>query len=109
MVGESSKPPHGKGSSEDKIDEKKDSKRNGVNLLTSPPSSSSSPSHMSSSSTTTTATNHSHSKTPKGRTALLKLDIKFELPIYNGEVSAKTLDNWIRQGGILQNSKPSRR
>jgi hypothetical protein len=27
----------------------------------------------------------------------LKLDIKFELPINNGEVNAEKLDNWIRQ------------
>jgi hypothetical protein len=28
---------------------------------------------------------------------LLKLDVKFELPIYDGEVNAETLDNWVRQ------------
>jgi hypothetical protein len=28
---------------------------------------------------------------------LLKLDIKFELPMYNGEVNAEKLDNWIHQ------------
>ena len=27
----------------------------------------------------------------------LKLDIKFELPIYNGELNAEKLDNWIHQ------------
>ena len=27
----------------------------------------------------------------------LKIDIKFELPIYNGELNAEKLDNWIRQ------------
>ena len=27
----------------------------------------------------------------------LKLDIKFELPIYNGELNAEKLNNWIRQ------------
>ena len=27
----------------------------------------------------------------------LKLDIKFELPIYNGELNVKKLDNWIHQ------------
>jgi len=89
MVGESSKPPHGEGSSEDKKDEKKDSKGNGGKSPPSPPSSSSSPSHTSSSSTTTTETAHTHLKTPKGKTPLLKLDIKFELPMYNGEVNAK--------------------
>ena len=27
----------------------------------------------------------------------LKLDIKFELPMYNREINAENLDNWIRQ------------
>jgi hypothetical protein len=29
--------------------------------------------------------------------SLLKLDVKFELPIYDGEVNAERLDNWVRQ------------
>jgi hypothetical protein len=37
-----------------------------------------------------------HGKTPS-QISSLKLDIKFELPIYNGEVNAEKLDNWIRQ------------
>ena len=28
---------------------------------------------------------------------LLKLDVKFEIPIYDGEVNAEKLDNWIRK------------
>jgi hypothetical protein len=28
---------------------------------------------------------------------LLKLDVKFEIPIYDGEVNAEKLDNWIMQ------------
>lgn len=28
---------------------------------------------------------------------LLQLDVKFDLPMYNGEINAKKLDNWIRQ------------
>jgi hypothetical protein len=28
---------------------------------------------------------------------LLKLDVKFEFPIYDGELNAKNLDNWIKQ------------
>jgi hypothetical protein len=28
---------------------------------------------------------------------LLKLDVKFELPLYDGELNAEKLDNWIRQ------------
>jgi hypothetical protein len=29
--------------------------------------------------------------------SLLKLDVKFEFPIYDGEVNAEKLDNWIRK------------
>jgi len=28
---------------------------------------------------------------------LIKLDVKFDLPIYDGELNAEKLDNWIRQ------------
>jgi hypothetical protein len=28
---------------------------------------------------------------------LLKLDVKFELPMYDGEVNAEMLDKWVRQ------------
>jgi hypothetical protein len=28
---------------------------------------------------------------------LLKLDVKFEFPLYDGELNAEKLDNWIRQ------------
>jgi hypothetical protein len=28
---------------------------------------------------------------------LLKLDVKFELPMYDGEVNAEKLDNWVKQ------------
>ena len=31
----------------------------------------------------------------------LKIDIKFELPMYNGELNAEILDNWIHQIEIL--------
>jgi hypothetical protein len=31
---------------------------------------------------------------------LLKLDVKFELPMYDGEVNAERLDNWVRQMGV---------
>jgi hypothetical protein len=27
---------------------------------------------------------------------LLKLDVKFELPMYDGEFNAERLDNWVR-------------
>ena len=28
---------------------------------------------------------------------ILKLDVKFELPIYDGEMNPEKLDNWIKQ------------
>ena len=31
------------------------------------------------------------------KTYLIKLDVKFDLPIYDGELNAEKLDNWIRQ------------
>jgi hypothetical protein len=37
-----------------------------------------------------------HGKIPP-QTPLLKLDIKFELPMYNGEANVEKLDNWIHQ------------
>ena len=44
---------------------------------------------------------HSPFEMEKGKNDLnvpqLKLDIKFELPIYNGEINAEKLDNWIHQ------------
>ena len=64
---------------------------NGASPPPSPPSSSSSTSlkHLPNSP-------KGHGKTPS-QIPSLKLDIKFELTIYNGEVNAEKLDNWIRQ------------
>jgi hypothetical protein len=61
----------------------------------SPPSTPpSSPSSSSSSSKSNEKKNvHKH----KHDMPLLKLDVKFDLPIYDGEVNAEKLDNWIRQ------------
>jgi hypothetical protein len=28
---------------------------------------------------------------------LLKLDVKFELPMYDGQVNVERIDNWVRQ------------
>jgi hypothetical protein len=70
---------------------------NGGNDASPPPSPPSS-----SSSTSSTSLKHllnfpkGHGKTPL-QIPSLNLDIKFELPIYNGEVNAERLDNWIRQ------------
>jgi hypothetical protein len=65
---------------------------NGASPPPSPPPSSSS----SSSSTNLKHLPNGHGKTPS-QIPSLKLDIKFELSIYNGEVNAEKLDNWIRQ------------
>jgi hypothetical protein len=71
---------------------------NGGNGASPPPS----PPPSSSSSSSSTSSKHlpnspkGHGKTPS-QIPSLKLDIKFELPIYNGEVNAEKLDNWIRQ------------
>lgn len=102
MDGESSKSPHGEGSSKDKRDEKNDSNGNGGKPPPYPPSffifliifiiliiTNSIIFHS------TTKTIHTHSQTPKGKTPLLKLEIKFEIAMYNGEVNVEKLYNWI--------------
>jgi hypothetical protein len=61
----------------------------------SSPSSSSSSSNSSSHSTTHTIQKHTHKH--KSGMPLLKLDVKFELPLCDGELYAEKLDNWIRQ------------
>jgi hypothetical protein len=69
--------------------------RDGGNGASPPPS----PPPSSSSSSSSTSSKHlpnGHGKTPL-QIPSLKLDIKFELPLYNGEVNAEKLDNWIRQ------------
>jgi hypothetical protein len=59
-----------------------------------PPSPPSSPSSSSSSSKSTARKIvHKHKK----EMPLLKLDVKFELPMYDGEVNAERLDNWVRK------------
>jgi hypothetical protein len=93
LQGEGSNPSKHKGSSGDKTPNGNGG--NGASPPPSPPSSSSS----SSSSTSSRPLPNSpkgHGKTPS-QIPSLKLDIKFELPIYNGEVNAEKLDNWIRQ------------
>ena len=88
LQGESSKPPKGEGSSRG---------GNGIGGKPppSPPSSSSSSSQASSPTSTKTTFRHTHQHTSKGtgKSPLLKLDIKFKLPMYNGEVNAEKLDD----------------
>jgi hypothetical protein len=58
-----------------------------------PPSPPSSPPSSSSSSSKCNAKKHVHKH--NNEIPLLKLDVKFELPIYDGEVNAERLDNWV--------------
>jgi hypothetical protein len=62
-----------------------------------PPSPPSSPSASSSSSTSSKSTARKHSHKHKDDMCLLKLDLKFEFPMYDGEVNVERLDNWVRQ------------
>jgi hypothetical protein len=95
LQGEGSNPSKHKGDSSDKTPN-----GNGGNGASPPPS----PPYSSSSSSSSSSTNSrplldspkGHGKTPS-QIPLLNLDIKFELPMYNGEVNAEKLDNWIHQ------------
>jgi hypothetical protein len=89
LQGEGSNPSKHKGGSGDKTPNE-----NGGNRASPPPS----PPYSSSSTNSRPLPNSpkGHGKTPS-QIPLLKLDIKFELPIYNGEVNAEKLDSWIRQ------------
>ena len=70
---------------------KKDKGKGKADKPPSPPCSPSSSSSYSSSST-----EFEIDKKPK-KISRLKLDVKFELPIYDGEMNPKKLDNWIKQ------------
>jgi hypothetical protein len=61
----------------------------------SPPSTPHSSPSSSSSSSKSNGKKNVHKN--KHEMPLLKLDVKFELPIYDGEVNAEKLDNWIKQ------------
>ncbi len=91
LQGESSKPPKGEGSLGG--GNGKRGNGNGGKLPPSPPSSSSPSSQVSSPSSTNTNLTHTHQHTSKGtgKSPLLKLDVKFELPMYNGEVKQRSL------------------
>jgi hypothetical protein len=69
----------------------------------SPPSSPPSSPSSSSSSSKSTAKKHVHKH--KNEMPLLKLDVKFKLPMYDGEVNAERLDNWVRQMEVYCNVK----
>jgi hypothetical protein len=75
-------------SSKSKSEEKEDPPK-------TPPSPSSSPSTYSSSSTSSKPTARKNSHKHKHDMHLLKLDVNFELPMYDGEVNVERLDNWV--------------
>ena len=83
----------GKGSSRGHNDEDKSKKGNGGNGGNGEPSSSPS----SSSSSTSSSVHQPHKSNNTGKSPFLKLYVKFELPMFNGEVNAENLDNWIRK------------
>jgi hypothetical protein len=85
--GEGSNPSMHKGGGGDKTPN-----RDGGNGASPPPSPPSSSSSSSSSSTSSKHLPNGHGKTPS-QIPSLKLDIKFELPLYNGEVNVEKLDN----------------
>jgi hypothetical protein len=91
LQGEGSNPTKHKGDSGDKTPN-----GNGGNGASPPPSPPSSSSSSSTNSRPLPNSPKGHGKTPS-QIPSLKLDIKFELPIYHGEVNAEKLDNWIRQ------------
>jgi hypothetical protein len=84
------RPFQGESSKQKKIEEGEDPPK-------TPPSPHSSPSSSSSSSTSSKSTARKHSHNPKFDMPLLKLDVKFEFPMYDSEVNAKRLDNWVRK------------
>ena len=85
LVGEGSKhQKEGEGSSGGKKGDDNSKKRHGGNGDPPPPYS---PSSSSSSSSSV------HKHRSSGKSPFLKLDVKFELPMFNGEVNAEKLDN----------------
>jgi hypothetical protein len=67
-----------------------------------PPEPPSPPSSSSSSSDESEHSSHKRKKHSKKSShshdfPLLKLDVKFDFPIYDGELNAKKLDNWVKQ------------
>ena len=83
----------GEGSPGGHNDEDKSKKGNGGNG-----GSGKSPSSPSSSSSSTSSSVHQpHKSNNTSKIIFFKLDVKFELPMFNGEINAKIIDNWIRQ------------
>ena len=70
---------------------KKDKGKGRANKPPSPPSS------LSSSSTSSSSISESETEKKPKKTSLLKLDVKFELPIYDSKMNPEKLYNWIKQ------------
>ena len=85
----------GQGSSGGHNDEDKSKKGNGGNGDSGKfPSS---PSYSSSSYSTSSSIHQPYESKNMGKSPFLKLDVKFELPIFYGEVNAEKIDNWMRK------------
>jgi hypothetical protein len=82
---------------------KQDKREEGEDPPKSPPSPPSPPSSSSSSSTCSNSTARKHSHKHKHDMSLLKLDVKFVFPMYDGEVNVEKLDNWVRQMEVYCN------
>jgi hypothetical protein len=54
-------------------------------------------SSSSSSSGSSSSSINKHFEKPTSNLPLLKLDVKFNLPMYEGEINAEKLDNWVKQ------------
>jgi hypothetical protein len=72
---------------------KQDKSKEGEDPPKTPPSPPSSPSSSSSSSTSSNSIARKHSHKRKHDMPLLKLDVKLEFPMYDGEVNVGRLDN----------------
>jgi hypothetical protein len=96
------RPVQGEYSNQDKIEEGEDPPKPPPSPPSSPSSSSSS-TCSSSTSTATSARKYSHSHKHKPDMTLFKLDVKYKLPMYNGEFNAEKLDNWVRQMEVYCN------
>ena len=92
---ECKRPVQGESSKKAKSEEGEDPTKN-------PPSPPSSPfSSSSSTSSNSTAIKHSHKHKPN--MPLLKFDVKFVFPMYDGEVNDEKLDNWVKHMEVYCN------
>jgi hypothetical protein len=90
------RPVQGESSKQAKIEEGEDPPKY-------PPSPPLSPYSSSYSRTSSNSTARKHIDKHKPNIPLLKLDVKFVLPMYHGEVNAKKLDNWVIQMEVYCN------